>query len=141
MVWTPHRVEQWRRTGERPAVAVWTAQQTAQFLHSIEEHRLYAAYHLIALRGLRRGEAAGLRWCDIDLDGGVLMVCTQLQRVGRRVPQVPPKTDASRRLIALDHTTVVALRRHRRSQEAELAEHGKQSQGWVFTHAHGGRTR
>jgi site-specific recombinase XerD len=35
VVWTPYRVEQWRRTGERPAVAVWTAAQTAQFLHSI----------------------------------------------------------------------------------------------------------
>src|SRR5256885_1334314 len=52
VVWTPFRVGQWRRTGERPAVAVWTAARTAQFLRSIEEHRLYAAYHLIALRGL-----------------------------------------------------------------------------------------
>jgi integrase len=64
VVWSPYRVEQWRRTGERPPVAVWTAAQTAQFLHSIQEHRLYAAFHLIAPRGLRRGEAAGLRWCD-----------------------------------------------------------------------------
>jgi integrase len=66
VVWTPYRIEQWRRTGERLPVAVWTAAQTAQFLHAIEDHRLYAAYHLIALRGLRRGEAAGLRWCDLD---------------------------------------------------------------------------
>jgi len=42
--------------------------QTATFLGAIREHPLYAAYHLIALRGLRRGEACGLRWCDIDLD-------------------------------------------------------------------------
>jgi len=69
VVWTPGRVEHWQHTGEHPAVAVWTATQTAQFLHSIKDHRLYAAYHLIALRGLRRGEAAGLRWCDVDLVG------------------------------------------------------------------------
>src|SRR6266851_3852078 len=49
VVWTPYRVGQWRRSGERPAVAVWTARQTAQFLDSIRWHRLYAAYHLIAL--------------------------------------------------------------------------------------------
>jgi integrase len=61
VVWTPNRVEHWQRSGERPAVAVWTAAQTAQFLHAITDHRLYAAYYLIALRGLRRGEAAGLR--------------------------------------------------------------------------------
>ena len=36
VVWTPARVEHWQRTGERPAVAVWTAAQTAQFLHSAD---------------------------------------------------------------------------------------------------------
>jgi integrase len=74
-VWTPYRIDQWRRTGERPAVAVWTAAQTAQFLNAIEEHRLYAAHHLIALRGLRRGEAARLRWCDIDLRSKTVVIC------------------------------------------------------------------
>ena len=67
VVWTSARVEHWRRTGERPPPAVWTVTQTAQFLQAIKDHRLYAAFHLIALRGLRRGEAAGLRWCDVDL--------------------------------------------------------------------------
>ena len=51
-------------------MAVWTAAQTAQFLTRVRGHRLYAAFHLIALRGLRRGEAAGLRWCDVDLGAG-----------------------------------------------------------------------
>jgi hypothetical protein len=46
VVWTQYRIEAWRRSGERPAVAVWTAAQTAQFLSSIQGHRLYAAYHL-----------------------------------------------------------------------------------------------
>jgi hypothetical protein len=31
-------------------VAVWTTSQTAQFLASIDGHRLCAAYHLIGLR-------------------------------------------------------------------------------------------
>ena len=53
---------------------VLPAAQTAQFLQAIAGHRLYAAYHLIALRGLRRGEAAGLRWCDVDLDGKTAMI-------------------------------------------------------------------
>jgi integrase len=45
----------------------------------VAAHRLYAAYHLIALRGLRRGEACGLRWCDIDLDTGTAIISWQLQ--------------------------------------------------------------
>jgi hypothetical protein len=43
VVWTPARIEHWQRTGECPAVAVWTAAQTAKFLHAIAGHRLYAA--------------------------------------------------------------------------------------------------
>jgi hypothetical protein len=38
----------------------------ARFLHAIRHHRLYAAYHLIAPRGLRRGETAGPRWCRVE---------------------------------------------------------------------------
>ena len=29
------------------------------------------------LRGLRRGEAAGLRWCDVDLDEGTAVIGRQ----------------------------------------------------------------
>ena len=139
VVWTPYRIEQWRRTGERPAVAVWTAQQTAQFLHSIEEHRLYAAYHLIALRGLRRGEAAGLRWCDIDLDGKTAVITQQLQQYDGRLAICPPKTAHSTRVIALDHTTVAALRAHRDRQRAEAGAYGPgyRTSGFVFTNLNG----
>ena len=59
VIWTEDQVEQWKRTGKHPSVAVWTAAQTAQLLHAAREHRLYAAFHLVALRGLRRAETAG----------------------------------------------------------------------------------
>ena len=58
---------------------MWTPAQTAQFLNAIRGHRLYAAYHLIALRGLRLGEAAGLRWCDLYLDAATAIISCQLQ--------------------------------------------------------------
>jgi integrase len=139
VVWTPERIEVWRRTGERPAVAVWTAAQTAGFLRSIEEHRLYAAYHLIALRGLRRGEAAGLRWCDLDLEGKTATVCQQLQQYDGRLAMCPPKTAHSTRAIALDHTTVAALRAHRDRQHREATNYGPRhrASGFVFTNLNG----
>jgi Phage integrase, N-terminal SAM-like domain len=43
VVWTPRRIKEWKRTGVRPAVAVWTPAQTAQFLDYISGHWLYAA--------------------------------------------------------------------------------------------------
>jgi integrase len=69
-----HETEQWEREGWRPVVGVWKAAQTAEFLRQVRGHRLYALFHLVALRGLRRGEAAGLRWSDLDLDAGMLTV-------------------------------------------------------------------
>ena len=61
VVWTGARIAEWQRSGIRPTVAVWTPAQTAAYLNAARGERLYPAFHLIALRGLRRGEAAGLR--------------------------------------------------------------------------------
>ncbi len=135
VVWTPYRVGQWRKSGERPTVAVWTTAQTAAFLASIQDDRLYAAYHLIALRGLRRGEAAGLRWCDVDLDGKTAVISQQLQQYDGRLAVCPPKTPHSVRVIALDRTTVAALAGHRKQQRAEAAAYGPgyNASGYVFT--------
>ena len=45
--------------------------------------RQYALFHLVALRGLRRGEAAGLKWSDLHLEAGTLAVTGQQQLGGR----------------------------------------------------------
>jgi integrase len=95
VVWTEGREAHWRQTGERPAVAVWTATQTAAFLESSYERPLHVLYLLVALLGLHRGEAAGLRWCDIDLDAGVLQVSHQVQDHNGRTLICPPKTEGS----------------------------------------------
>ena len=41
VVWTPARIEAWKRTGVRPAVAVWTAEDAGTFLDFASDHRLY----------------------------------------------------------------------------------------------------
>ena len=79
-VWTPALTERWHIEGWRPAVGVWPPAQTSQFLGQVRGHRLYALFHLVALRGLWRGEAAGLQWSD--LDAGTLTVSGQLQQLG-----------------------------------------------------------
>jgi integrase len=138
-VWTSERIAAWEETGIRPAVAVWTAAQTAAFLTAVRGHRLYAAYHLIALRGLRRGEACGLRWHDLDLETGTAVICTQLQQYDGHLTVAPPKTAHSERVIALDRTTIAALRRHRSLQQAERAHGGDlhHDSGCVFTSLNG----
>jgi integrase len=137
VVWTEDLIAEWRRTGAHPPVAVWTATQTARFLASCREHRLYAAYHLIALRGLRRGEAIALRWCDLDLDRGVGYICRQRIRLRGQMLETPPKTESSVRLLVFDRTTTAVLRAHRAKQIAECAAAGVEPSGYVLTDLHG----
>ncbi len=55
VLWTDQHVRRWQETGEKPSgVMVWTPAQLGAFLDAAEGHRLYAFYHLIAFRGLRR---------------------------------------------------------------------------------------
>lgn len=85
---------------------------------------------VIALLGTRRSEVLGLRWEDVDLDGGFLQVRRGLQRVDGKLQALPTKTARSRRTIPLPAAVATALRRHREEQDLERARLG---QGWVET--------
>ncbi len=125
---------------ERPSpVMVWTAEQTGTFLDHAHDERLYALYHLIALRGLRRGEACGVRWTDVDLDAGTLVVSEQLVQLGWAVESGTPKSDAGARTVHLDAETVTVLRTWRRTQLAERMQWGKAwtDSGRIFTREDG----
>ncbi|MEV5446866.1 tyrosine-type recombinase/integrase [Streptomyces sp. NPDC052644] len=141
-VWTDARVEQWVRTGDRPPVAVWTADQLAEFLGDVTDDSLFAFWWLTALRGLRRGEMCGLRWADVNLDQGVLTIERNRTTAGYTIVEGDPKTPAGRRAVALDKRTVQVLRAHRRrqlDQKTAAAENGKAwtDTAYVFTRADG----
>ncbi|MEU6089080.1 site-specific integrase [Streptomyces sp. NPDC047085] len=131
LVWTDERILHWKRTGEKPSpVMVWTPEHTGLFLDHIAEDRLYALFHLIAFRGLRRGEACGQKWTDTHLDAGLITVAKQLVVDGWEVYEDDPKTDAGARTIALDSDTVQALKRHRAQQDKDRKEW---ESAWVET--------
>ncbi|MEU8076073.1 tyrosine-type recombinase/integrase [Catellatospora citrea] len=112
-VWTPERVAAWKATGEQPSpVMVWTAEQTGRFLDFIADDPLYALFHIIALRGLRRGEAVGLRHADLDLTNRRIIVTNQIAQHGWEPVQKPPKTGAGDRVIALDDYSLDILQTH-----------------------------
>jgi integrase len=138
-VWTAERVALWQRTGKRPSpVMVWTPEQTGAFLDSSATDPLYALYHLVALRGLRRGEAVGLSWSDVDLGGGSLLIREQVVQLGWRTMRTAPKA-GSERMLALDTGTVEVLRAHRLSQRGDLEFLGLDPEAVtaVFTQADG----
>jgi integrase len=125
----------WRATGQRPAVAVWTAAQTAAFLAHVRGHVLYPLFHVAALLRLRRGEVIGLRWSDIDFTAGTLTICRQVQERDGRAVVCLPKSERSGRTVALDHGTLTLLRRLHTRWEA--ATGGVVADGWLFAHDDG----
>ena len=135
VVWTDEQVDAWRRTGRRPAVAVWTADQTGQFLDTALEDRLYPLLHLVAYRGLRRGEVVGLRWQDVHLNAGYLRVAQQVVQLGWPTYTGDPKTTSGERSVSLDLSTIDVLRRWRLAQQAERRLWGAAwtDTGLVFT--------
>ena len=61
----------------QPELQVWNRVQVATFLTYAATDRLYAAWLLALLCGLRRGELAGLRWSNVDLERGTVRIVSQ----------------------------------------------------------------
>lgn len=107
------------RMSIRPTtLRVYTQHVEAYLIPAIGQIRLaeVTTRHLTAMFGLRRGEAAGVRWQDVDLDRRQLSIVSQRTTIGYQVIEGPPKSAASRRTIASDRRTAAVLRSHQRAQ-------------------------
>lgn len=123
---------------ESPEQPTWTADQLKTFLAFIADDRLAAMWRLLALTGMRRGETAGLRRRDLDLDNTRLFVVQQRAKGGGTV-NVGRTKGKRGRTIALDPATVKALRAHLDQQacERELLGAGYTDHRYVFAHVDG----
>jgi integrase len=96
-----------------------TPDEARCFLNAARGGRLEALYSVARAVGLRRGEALGLRWQDVDLDKRTLTVIQTVQRVNGKLQFLEPKTQRSRRTINIPETVAAALRLHRKRQSEE----------------------
>ena len=85
--WTPARS---RGTGLRPVDSskVLTAEALDRFLGAAAQHLpdSFPLVLLLADTGCRIGEAIGLQWADVDLDGGTLWIERSVDHLGRVGP-------------------------------------------------------
>jgi integrase len=100
----------------RRAITPLSPDEARRLLDALVGHRLEALVTVALACGLRQGEILGLRWPDIDLDAGTLLIEPALQRVDGRLQMVEPKSRNSRRSVLLPGVAVDAIRRHRARQ-------------------------
>ena len=133
---------------DKHELTTWTAAQVRSFLEATQEDRLNPLWRLIVSLGLRRGEALGLMWADVDLTPqtlriggedmivpGVLAVRRALVSADYEVRVSEPKTSSSTRVLPLAGDTVAALQAQAASQADEAQEWGDawHNTGYVFT--------
>lgn len=119
----------------------WSVEEARKFLESARHDRdpLYAAYVLVLVLGLRRGEVLGLTWPDIDFDAEEVDIRWQLQRAQRELHHRQTKTDSSTAVLPLPDICVTALKLRAERQAADRDQAGDigHDSDFVFTSAYG----
>ncbi len=124
---------------ESTEMRTWSTQDARRVLDRTADDRLHSLWVLAITTGMRRGELAGLRWIDIDLDAGFIALRNARVAVQHAVHEYEPKSRTSRRSVAIDSLVVTVLRSHRRRQREERLAWGAayNDSGYVFTNEDG----
>ena len=94
------------------------------FLEMARSTEYYALFYCYLFTGMRRSETLAQRWQDIDLLLCQLSVTRSMQYLRnvepeKRITFKEPKTQKSRRLIALSPSTVAVLQEHWEAQNKQ----------------------
>ena len=116
-------------------VVPWSSEEARRFLESARSDGdpMYAAYVLVVVLGLRKGEVLGLRWDALDFEGRELVVDHQLQRVRRSLLYRETKTEASDASLPLPDIVATALQLRREDQDKARVDAGE-----AWQHVEGG---
>lgn len=125
---------------ERPIIEALTPGQAAAIVDAVRDDPLGPLYRTLLWTGMRLGEASGLRWSDVDLDGGWIKVRQAYGVVGGVGRFAEPKTERSKRDVPIIDGALAAFRDQRRRQAEARLFAGSEwvDSGLVFTNRTGG---
>lgn len=106
-----------------------------RFFEGARNHHFYGLIYTMFSLGLRRGEALGLRWTDIDFENQRANIRQQVKLVGNKAEIGSLKTTSSKRTVAFGSDFLKVLREQRRDQEGwrDFCEDTWTETGLVFT--------
>lgn len=122
------------------AMEVLTKAHAQAVVAAARETRNAARWTVAFTLGLRQGEALGLRWSDVDLERGVVIVRHSLGRVtGQGLVLGQVKSRKGERPIVLPKPLLAELKAHRSAQNAERLAAGSwwQESDHVFANPDG----
>jgi integrase len=99
----------------RPGRA-FTQEEALRFTQAVRGDPLEALYLTTLSLGLRRGEALGLMWADLDERRSEIHIRRQLQTRGGKTQAQEPKTRSSARSVFVPPFLLTALQEHKRNQ-------------------------
>lgn len=106
--------------------AVWDTEDIKSFLNVAQDDSLHPLWHLLLYTGMRRQEALGLRWRDINWERGtahiVQTVIADIANRGAALIQHDTKTKTGARTVRLAPDTLSLLKEYRKTwAERKLA--------------------
>ena len=102
---------------ERFRGTAYTAEQAVRLLEAFRGDVLEPTVIFGLCYGLRKSEALGLRWSDIDFDAGTLLVQNTVTRMKTLIEHEQTKSAASKRVLYLMPNTITYLKKLRQQQE------------------------
>ncbi len=114
-----------------------TAEQLSKFVSVVSKQYDNLPLLLCATLGLRRGEALGIKWCDIDFYNNLLHIQRTVTPNKNGYDVSPCKTQESIRTLLVPQFVIDILIEYKKEQSAFITDHSLNSNNFVFVNSNG----
>lgn len=141
-----HIAVRWRYIAHNPALevdlpklppsiaAAYTLEEVQALIKGAADWRLEGLLWALLLLGLRKGEALGLAWRDLDWKAGTIKITQQVQLINKQVVISPTTKTEDRRVLPVPPGLLVRFRRAWEDRQIERKFHGEawKEHGLIF---------